>query len=69
LSAYSHFERIAFFIDGGGIRGLSGLAMLQEMMSRIEFDQGLDSTPQPRDYFNMIAGGGTGGYGIAFRYY
>lgn len=69
VGAYSHFRLITFFIDGGSIRGLSGLVMLHEMMSRIEFDQGLDCTPKPRDYFNMIAGGGTGGYEIVLSYY
>lgn len=47
--------------DGGGIRGLSGLFMLQEMMNRIEFDQKPTVKLRPRDFFEMIAGSGTGG--------
>ena len=50
------------FTDGGGIFGLSELFMLLEMMNRIAFDQRLTETPRPRDYFEMAAGSGTGGY-------
>jgi len=48
--------------DGGGIRGLSELVILQEIMSRIQFDENLTEMPRPCDYFDLIGGTGTGGY-------
>lgn len=47
--------------DGGGIRGLSELLLLKEMMERLRAHKGLDSVPHPCDVFDMMAGSGTGG--------
>jgi patatin-like phospholipase/acyl hydrolase len=47
--------------DGGGVRGLSALIILREMMKRIQYQQQLDETPLPCDYFDLIGGTGTGG--------
>jgi hypothetical protein len=47
--------------DGGGIRGLSELLILHEIMKRIQFDQNLAELPRPCDYFDLIGGTGTGG--------
>ncbi|KAF9772537.1 hypothetical protein IL306_009749 [Fusarium sp. DS 682] len=44
-------------LDGGGVRGLSSLMILQNLMSTIDSD----SPPKPCDYFDMIAGTSTGG--------
>ena len=44
-------------LDGGGVRGLSSLMILQNLMSAID----PDSPPKPCDYFDMIAGTSTGG--------
>jgi patatin-like phospholipase/acyl hydrolase len=44
-------------IDGGGVRGLSSLMILQQLLSTI--DQ--DFPPKPCDYFDMIGGTSTGG--------
>jgi patatin-like phospholipase/acyl hydrolase len=44
-------------IDGGGVRGLSSLMILQQLLSTI--DQ--DSPPKPCDYFDLIGGTSTGG--------
>lgn len=44
-------------IDGGGVRGLSALAILDQLMSRID----ATSPPKPCDYFDMIGGTSTGG--------
>jgi predicted acylesterase/phospholipase RssA len=44
-------------LDGGGVRGLSSLMILQNLMSTID----PDSPPKPCDYFDMIAGTSTGG--------
>ncbi|CAE6370329.1 unnamed protein product [Rhizoctonia solani] len=47
-------------IDGGGVRGLSSLIILQEIMRRIEAAQGRDNV-HPYEHFDVIAGTGTGG--------
>jgi hypothetical protein len=50
--------------DGGGIRGLSELLILQEIMRRIQHDEKLAEMPSPCDYFDLIGGTSTGGYVI-----
>ena len=47
--------------DGGGIRGVSELAILHEIMKRIQFDKALPELPRPCDYFHIIGGTSTGG--------
>ena len=44
-------------LDGGGIRGLSSLRILQQMMEFIN----PDSPPKPCEFFDMICGTSTGG--------
>ncbi|KAG6906944.1 hypothetical protein DXG01_011277 [Tephrocybe rancida] len=51
--------------DGGGIRGLSTLLILETIMHRIKTEQHLEDTPLPCDYFDLIGGTSTGGI-IAF---
>ena len=46
--------------DGGGVRGLSSLYILQKLMQRIN----PESPPRPCDYFDLICGTSTGGYSI-----
>ncbi|KAJ6614228.1 FabD/lysophospholipase-like protein [Mycena sp. CBHHK59/15] len=48
-------------LDGGGIRGLSMLLILQSIMYRIKAEEGLDEVPRPCDYFDLIGGTSTGG--------
>lgn len=48
-------------IDGGGIRGLSELLILKEIMYRLKAEQGLSEIPRPCEYFDMIGGTSTGG--------
>lgn len=48
-------------LDGGGIRGLSSLFILQDVMLKVQFAAGLSNVPQPCDYFDMICGTSTGG--------
>ncbi|KAH8729863.1 acyl transferase/acyl hydrolase/lysophospholipase [Ilyonectria robusta] len=48
-------------IDGGGIRGLSELIILEQIMNRIKFLLKLDEDPLPADYFDLIGGTSTGG--------
>lgn len=47
--------------DGGGVRGLSSLMLLSEGMKRLERFEGVDKSLNPFDYFDVIAGTGTGG--------
>lgn len=44
-------------LDGGGVRGLSSLYVLQKLMEQIN----PDDPPKPCDYFDMIGGTSTGG--------
>lgn len=47
--------------DGGGIRGLSELVVLEEIMNRIKYDLDLDGDLLPADFFDLIGGTSTGG--------
>ncbi|CUA74730.1 Kinesin light chain 1 [Rhizoctonia solani] len=47
-------------IDGGGVRGLSSLIILQEFMHRVENASG-GKKIHPYEHFDVIAGTGTGG--------
>lgn len=47
--------------DGGGVRGLSSLLLLAEIMKRLGGLGGSDRLPSPADHFDLIAGTGTGG--------
>lgn len=47
-------------LDGGGVRGLSALMILEQLMEKIN----PDSPPKPCDYFDMIGGTSTGGWVI-----
>jgi patatin-like phospholipase/acyl hydrolase len=44
--------------DGGGVRGLSSLQILKQLMEIIDPEK----PPKPCDYFDMIGGTSTGGY-------
>ncbi|KAJ7840815.1 FabD lysophospholipase-like protein [Mycena olivaceomarginata] len=48
-------------LDGGGIRGLSMLIILKDLMYRLKVAQDLPDIPHPCDYFDLIGGTGTGG--------
>ncbi|KAG6826367.1 hypothetical protein H0H92_016129 [Tricholoma furcatifolium] len=48
-------------LDDGGIRGLSELIILEEIMKRIKQLENAESLPKPCDYFDIIGGVGTGG--------
>jgi len=47
--------------DGGGIRGISSLLILEDIMERIREVHRLDYTPRPCEYFDLIGGTSTGG--------
>jgi patatin-like phospholipase/acyl hydrolase len=57
----SHLARLIIIIDGGGIRGLSELCILKEIMNRIKFQLKLKEEPIPANYFDLIGGTSTGG--------
>lgn len=44
-------------LDGGGVRGLSSLMILEQLMQTIDPDH----PPKPSEYFDMIGGTSTGG--------
>ena len=48
-------------LDGGGVRGLSSLLILREVMEDIERRTGAHETPKPSGYFDVIGGTSTGG--------
>lgn len=50
-------------LDGGGVRGLSSLIILEQLMETID----PDSPPRPCDYFDMIGGTSTGGWVVTSR--
>ena len=50
-------------LDGGGVRGLSALMILEQLMETIN----PDSPPKPCNYFDMIGGTSTGGLVITSR--
>jgi patatin-like phospholipase/acyl hydrolase len=49
-------------IDGGGVRGLSTLLILREIMEEIGRRNDTEDTPLPCQYFEMIGGTSTGGW-------
>ncbi|KAH6973963.1 hypothetical protein EDB80DRAFT_868009 [Ilyonectria destructans] len=48
-------------LDGGGIRGLSSLLILEHVMEGIREAEGLEQVPRPCDRFDLIGGTSTGG--------
>lgn len=56
----SNVRRVLSF-DGGGVRGLASLMILREIMETIKHKEGLQETPRPCQYFDLICGTSTGG--------
>lgn len=54
-------------LDGGGVRGISSLYILKELMAQVarqhraENPQSPELFPRPCDYFDLICGTSTGG--------
>ncbi|KAJ4376819.1 hypothetical protein N0V86_006937 [Didymella sp. IMI 355093] len=48
-------------LDGGGVRGIVALVMLEELMQRVKIKKGLKEVPRPVDYFELAGGTSTGG--------
>ncbi|KAG0032820.1 hypothetical protein BGZ82_006375 [Podila clonocystis] len=48
-------------LDGGGVRGIASLIVLDEIMKRVKLEMGLSETPLPFDYFELAAGTSAGG--------
>jgi len=55
-----HIPRI-LSLDGGGVRGLSTLLILWDIMDEIGQRLGTSSPAKPCDYFDLIGGTSTGG--------
>lgn len=47
--------------SGGGIRSLSQLLVLENIMKEMKTNFDLRETPKPCDYFDLIGGSGAGG--------
>lgn len=48
-------------LDGGGIRGLSSLQVLKNILEKVAQEQGLSKPHKPCEFFNMIGETSTGG--------
>ena len=48
--------------DGGGIRGLSELILIEELLERLKAIDQLPEVPKPADRFDLIGGTSTGGF-------
>ena len=48
-------------LDGGGIRGLSEILILKELMLQVRQCNNLGFTPEPKQCFDLICGTSTGG--------
>jgi patatin-like phospholipase/acyl hydrolase len=48
-------------LDGGGVRGLSSLVILGEIMEDIATRIDAPEAPKPSEYFDLIGGTSTGG--------
>jgi len=48
-------------LDGGGVRGISALFILKEIMRQIARGRNQEATPLPCEYFDLICGTSTGG--------
>jgi Patatin-like phospholipase len=60
VGTLNHCPRI-LSLDGGGVRGLSSLLILREVMEEIGRRSGAANTPLPCQYFDLIGGTSTGG--------
>ncbi|KAH8823070.1 acyl transferase/acyl hydrolase/lysophospholipase [Flagelloscypha sp. PMI_526] len=52
---------ILLALDSGGIRGLSELDLLSDIMLRLQVKEGLTELAKPCERFDLIGGSGTGG--------
>jgi len=52
---------LTFNLDGGGIKGISELLILQHIMIAVQGQLGLAEEPLPCDYFDLVGGTSTGG--------
>ncbi|RDW59053.1 hypothetical protein BP5796_11977 [Coleophoma crateriformis] len=48
-------------LDGGGIKGISELLILQHIMTAVRDELELEEEPRPCDYFDLVGGTSTGG--------
>ncbi|KAG0221097.1 hypothetical protein BGW41_007250, partial [Actinomortierella wolfii] len=60
ILAHNNGSRLISF-DGGGVRGIASLVILEEIMKRVQERMGLSTMPLPADYFELAAGTSAGG--------
>ena len=58
--SHPHVRKI-LSLDGGGVRGLSSLLILREIMNDIEQEVEATDVVKPAEYFDLIGGTSTGG--------
>ncbi|KFZ24198.1 hypothetical protein V502_01323, partial [Pseudogymnoascus sp. VKM F-4520 (FW-2644)] len=56
-----HLPVCLLSLDGGGIKGISELLILQHIMVAVQGQLGLADEPLPCDYFDLVGGTSTGG--------
>jgi patatin-like phospholipase/acyl hydrolase len=49
-------------LDGGGVRGLSSLLILKDIMAQLNSEREHEQILKPCDVFDLIGGTSTGGY-------
>jgi patatin-like phospholipase/acyl hydrolase len=49
-------------LDGGGVRGLSTLYILRDIMLQLSLERGSQTILRPCNVFDLIGGTSTGGY-------
>jgi len=56
-------------VDGGGVRGLSALVLLQQLMEHVNNERGSQGLQkqEPWELFDLMGGTSTGGYGVSFN--
>jgi patatin-like phospholipase/acyl hydrolase len=56
-------------IDGGGVRGLSALVLLEQLMEHVNDQRESKGLPkqEPWELFDLIGGTSTGGYELWFK--
>ncbi|TVY84254.1 Calcium-independent phospholipase A2-gamma [Lachnellula suecica] len=61
IDSISHGIR-ALSLDGGGVKGLASLLILQRIFRTLQMIEKLPEMPKPCDYFDLIGGTSTGGH-------
>jgi patatin-like phospholipase/acyl hydrolase len=61
ISKHPPAELRILSLDGGGVKGLASLLILQRVFRTLQGIERLPEMPRPCDYFDLIGGTSTGG--------